>query len=121
MSEISTVSGKVIKIGETESFGTGDFTKRIAVIEIADGQYTQEIPIEAVKDKCIMFDSISLGDMVTANVNLRGSAWKVCHFLSLQCWKINVDSVGTSDAPDIPGVGEGVAGDPPEFDTDIPF
>ena len=102
MSEISTVTGTVIKIGETESFGSGDFTKRIAVIEIADGQYTQEIPIEAVKDKCAMFDDINLGDTVTANVNLRGSAWKDRHFLSLQCWKIQVDSAGTGSAPSEP-------------------
>tara|TARA_R100001244_G_scaffold28515_1_gene27761 strand:- start:466 stop:825 length:360 start_codon:yes stop_codon:yes gene_type:complete len=119
MSEISTVTGTVIKIGETESFGSGDFTKRIAVIEIADGQYTQEIPIEAVKDKCAMFDSISLGDTVTANVNLRGSAWKDRHFLSLQCRKIVVDSAGAGDAPNIPGVGDADA--PAEFDSEIPF
>ena len=97
MSEIKTVTGSVIKIGDTVEVGSKGFTKREIVVDVIDGQYNTEIPVEAHRDNCSLFDSINLGDNVKVSVNLRGSAWKDRHFLSLICWKIDVE--GASGQP----------------------
>ena len=120
MSEIKTVSGTVERIGEVEEVGSNGFTKRLLVIEVEDGQYSQKIPVEALKDKTSLFDGLNVGDMVTAYVNMRGSEWKDRVFLSLNCWKIETDAPAESDAPQIPGAGEG-PDSPDEFSGDVPF
>ena len=103
MSESIKISGQVILVEETKEYGSNGFTKRTMVIEVPDGQYPQKIPVEAVKDKCTMFDGISEGDMVTADCNLRGSEWKDRFFLSLNCWKIAVEGkVQVEDRPPLP-------------------
>ena len=126
MSEISTVSGTVIKIGETESVGNKGFKKRVLVVETEDEKYPQPIPVEAVQDKCDLFDGLRLGDKVTAFVNLRGSAWKDRHFLSLSCWKIENQDESRSGVPNSAQDGQAApnaaSGMPDgELDDGIPF
>ncbi len=124
MSESIKVTGAVRVIEETKEYGSNGFTKRTLVIEVPDGQYSNMIPVEAIKDKCSMFDALNEGDTVTASVNMRSNEWKGKYFLSLNCWKISVDTAadGEKDRPALDGVGTGSPEAPAgKFDDDIPF
>ena len=86
------VKGTIKVIGETQSFGTGDFTKREVVVT-TDEQYPQMINIEFVKDKCELLDLFNIGDQVEVEVNLRGREWinpegVAKYFNSIQGWRI---------------------------------
>jgi len=119
MSESIQITGTVIKVEETKEYGSNGFTKRLMVIEVPDGQYSNKIPVEAVKDKCAMFDGVNEGDAVTANCNLRSNEWNDRYFLSAQCWKISVDGKAqpADDRPPLP------MDDAPDdvVDDDVPF
>ena len=126
MSEISTVTGEVYRVEETKEYGSNGFQKRVLVIEVKDGQYSQKIPVEAVKDKCAMFDGIQEGAEVTAYVNLRGSEWNDRFFLSLNCWKIDAAEQDGTSIDDFRQQLESPATDADqlnggEFDSEIPF
>ena len=126
MSEISTVQGTVYRVEETKEYGSNGLQKRVMVIEVQDGQYSQKIPVEAVKDKCAMFDGMNEDDIVTAYVNLRGSEWQERFFLSLNCWKVETDAQATpsSDIEDFKKELESPKdplNDGSEFDQDVPF
>jgi hypothetical protein len=114
------ITGKVKVIQEAQTFASG-FTKRELVVTVEDGKYPQDINIEFMKDQVALLDSVNEGDIVTVAFNLRGREYNGRYFNNLAGWKINVDSAGASDAPNIPGVGEGAASAPPEFDSEIPF
>jgi len=130
MSEIKTVTGSIKLIQETREYGSNGFTKRVMVIDVVDGEYINPIPVEAVKDKCSMFDSLNVGDEVSASVNLRGSEWNDRFFLSLNCWKIDVLAQDTPSEPqnalsDFIGVVNDALGqvnnEAPQMDSEIPF
>jgi hypothetical protein len=75
MSESRTATGEVIHIGETESFGSGDFTKRLLVIETEqDTDYPQQIPFEFKKERGDQLDKYEVGQVVTVSFNLEGRA-----------------------------------------------
>ena len=119
MSESVQVTGRVHLVEETKEYGSNGFTKRVMVIETVEDKYPQMIPVEAVKDKCAMFDEASDGDTVTADCNLRGSEWNGRYFLSLNCWRISVDAKAQAaeDRPPLPPEGAGA-----DDDSDsIPF
>lgn len=125
MSESIKISGKAHLVEETKEYGSNGFQKRLIVIDVVDGQYSNKIPVEAVKDKCSMFDDVRDGDAVTAFVNMRSNEWKDKFFLSLQCWKIetNGSAVPTSERvrsgeADQPKVG---AEELPDCTDDVPF
>jgi len=120
MSESIKIAGKVLRIGETTEYGSNGFTKREMVIEVEDGQYSNKIPVEAVKDKCAMFDDVNECDTVSAEVNLRSNEWKERFFLSLQCWKIEVTDKA-SEGGYVDGVRSAVADAKEETDDDLPF
>ena len=80
------VQGTVYKIGETETFPSG-FTKRLLVVE-SEGEYTQKIPMEFVKEKTSILDNYKVGDKVTVDINLRGNEYQEKFYLSAQGWKI---------------------------------
>jgi len=89
---MSEVTGKVFKIGETETVGSaGTFKKRLIVIETSE-QYSQKIPIDFVQDKTSLIDAVSVGDDVKVYINLRGSEYQDKHYLSAQGWKIEKTS-----------------------------
>lgn len=103
MSESIPISGKVIKVEETKTYGAKGFQKRIMVIEIEDGKFPQKIPVEAVQKNVDLFDGIQEGDEVTAKCNLRGSEYNGKYFLSLQCWKLERGASSENhDRPPIP-------------------
>lgn len=113
------LSGKVKVVMEEQTFGSG-FNKREFVITTQDDKYPQDIQFETIKDKTSLLDSISEGDEVTVNFDIRGREWKGKYFVNLHAWKI------TSGAPS----GEG-GEEPPldyydnnaeaEAEEDVPF
>ena len=89
---MSEITGKIIKIGETETVGSaGTFKKRQLVIE-TDEQYKQQIPIDFVQDKTSVLDSYVVGDDVKVEINIRGNEHQGRYFCSLNGWKIEKTS-----------------------------
>jgi len=86
------ITGKIIKIGETETVGSaGTFKKRLVVVE-AQEQYPQKLPIDFVQDKTTLLDAVAVDDEVKVFINLRGSEYQDKHYLSAQGWKIEKTS-----------------------------
>ena len=86
------LSGKIIKIGETETVGSaGTFKKRQLVLETSE-QYPQKIPIDFVQDKTSALDSYAVGDDVKIGINIRGNEYQGRYFCSLNGWKIEKTS-----------------------------
>ena len=89
------LTGKIKLIGETKTFGTGNFAKRDLVVT-TDEQYL----IEFVQDKCDILNKYKVGDSVKVGINLRGREWinpegVAKYFNSIQGWRIDK----ATDAP----------------------
>lgn len=66
------VSGKVLEVGEIQSFASG-FTKRDVVIALSQSdQYPNPTPVSLRKDACRIADAINVGDAVTASGYIEG-------------------------------------------------
>lgn len=87
---------RIYRIGEKVTLEPSGFTKRELVIVInEDTQYPDHVAVEAHKDKCSLFDNLTVGDIVDVDVNIRGRVWtdkagveKV--FNSLVAWQVSV-------------------------------
>lgn len=90
------ISGKIKSIGNTETFGTKGFQKRVFVLEVVDGKFTNIVPLEFTKDKCSLLDNFSVGQEVSVEFNLRGSEYNGRVFLNAQAWKIEGGTTGGS-------------------------
>jgi single-strand DNA-binding protein len=90
------VSGKIKTIKETETLGTKGFQKRLFVLEVVDGKFTNLLPLEFTKDKCTVLDNFSEGQEVTVDFNLRGSEYNGRYFLNAQAWKIEGGTGGSA-------------------------
>jgi hypothetical protein len=86
------LNGAVHLVGQTETVGNNDFTKRQLVIATEE-QYVQYIPIDFVKDKTSLLDGYKVGEKVNVSVNVRGSEYNGKYYVNLQGWKIRKDSV----------------------------
>ena len=103
------VSGKIKKIDETKTYGTGGFRKRELVVT-TDEQYPQMLSIEFTQDKCELLDNYNVGEDVKVNINLRGREWinpegEAKYFNSIQGWRIEKLESGTpNEIPPIEAV-----------------
>jgi hypothetical protein len=98
MSDSVEIKGTVHLVEETKEYGQKGFTKRMMVIE-TDSKFNNLIAVEAVKDKCEMFDGLTEGDEVTAHVNIDGRAWNDRFFVSLNCWRVEQGASKPSHSP----------------------
>lgn len=123
--------GRVVSVGKTVNVGKQkEFLKREIVVDDSDlgSQYTNEVPFEAVKDKCSKLDGLAKGEPVSIQFFLAGNTWTspkdgtVRHFVANRI----VDVVPLGDAaaapaepqPDAPATGDDVGeGDP----DNLPF
>ena len=113
------VSGKVYKVLPLQTFESG-FTKRVAVIE-TEGEYPQKLPIEFLKDRTVMLDDITEGQIVTVDYDLRGSEWNDKFFLSAVAWKIDAKTSPSMEKA-VEVVKEGLGAEVIEDDSEIfPF
>ncbi len=113
------IKGTITFIGETKSFGANGFTKRPFVVK-TDEKYPQELEIELTKDRCSLLDGMSIGDTVSAAVNVRGRKWEGPNgtkwFVSLEAWKLERTGATASTG------GGGTGNPPPDFgEGEIPF
>lgn len=81
------LSGTISVIMETKSYGDNGFQKRDFVINTG-GEYSQEIKMELVKDKCDIIDDFEVGDEVTVSFNIRGNQNNDRYYVNLHAWKI---------------------------------
>lgn len=89
--------GVIVAIGEPQTFGT--FTKRVLVIEIADGNYPQMVPFEYGGKNLLLLDAndVRVGATAKVTFNLRGRDWtdpktgEVKYFGSLSGWKLEIE------------------------------
>ena len=93
------ITGKIKKIGETETFGAKGFRKRGFVVEL-DEKYPQFIPMECVQDNVALLDKFSVGQFIKVGLNVQGREWinpegEAKYFLSLQAWSINLIEGGS--------------------------
>ncbi len=117
-----TLKGEIKVINETQNI-TDSFKKREFVVLDASGQYPQTIMFQAVQDRCDMLNAVKVGDMVEVVFFLRGREWTnpegvVKYFNSLDAWKINPASEGSSAAP---ASAENAETFVAEGDDDLPF
>jgi hypothetical protein len=89
------IKGKVTYVGETNQV-SDKFSKRELVVTTSD-QYPQTILIEFNQDKCTLLDSISIGQDVEVEYNLRGRSWtnpqgEIKYFNTIQGWNIKVEN-----------------------------
>lgn len=90
------IIGKIILIGEIETFGAKGFKKRQVVIE-TESKYPQTIPVDFTQDKTNLLNLYNLGDFVNISINVRGTKWNEKFYVNLDGWLINkVDSEKTS-------------------------
>ncbi len=82
-----SIYGVVGKILE-EEIVSDSFKKRILVVNVTDGQYEQQIPIEFLQDKTSILDQINVGDKVIVSVNLRGREYNGRYYPSIVGWKV---------------------------------
>ena len=82
------IQGEIIKIGETQIFGTKGFKKRQIVIK-TDAQYPQTIPVDFTQDKTGLLDMYKLGEFVNIGINIQGSEWQEKFYVNLNGWKIS--------------------------------
>jgi hypothetical protein len=85
MTEKIQITGTVETILPTQDFPSG-FRKRVLVINTG-GEYPQTIPVEFTKEKCDALDSLSVGQQVTAHVNLRGNEFQGKYYANIQGWR----------------------------------
>lgn len=116
------LEGTVHKIFDTQTFASG-FSKREFVVEVPDGNYTQQIKLEAVKDKAALLDGVSEGDQVKVTFDLRGNEYKERFYVNLVAWKLEKASEGGGDSSGgAPGSSLDAALDnEPDESDDIPF
>jgi len=85
------ISGKIHKVGNSETFG--NYEKRELVVK-TDEAYPQLICIEFGQGKCNEYlDKLAIGQDVTVGINLRGREWtnpqgEVKYFNSINGWSV---------------------------------
>lgn len=88
MSNNLQITGKIVKIDETQTFSSG-FQKREFVVETED-KYPQKIKLEFLKDKVNSLDAVSPGDVVEVGFNLRGSEYNGKFYVNLVAWRMEI-------------------------------
>ena len=88
------ISGIIKLISETKEYGSNGFKKRELVVTTQE-QYSQNIMVEFIQDRCEILDSFSVGDFVKIDINLRGREWvnkdgETKYFNSIQGWRIDL-------------------------------
>jgi hypothetical protein len=105
------ITGRIEHIGQTQQV-SDKFSKRLLVLETrkddAD-RYPQLIPVELTQGACSVLDDYTVGDMVTAGINLRGRKWTDAsgtakYFGSIQCWRLakSGQQAAQPDSPEEP-------------------
>ena len=100
MSEVHKISGKIVFIGDLQTFDSG-FTKREFRIEFKSGDYTNALQMAVLKDKCAMLDQFSVGDDVRIKYNPSSREHKERWYTECVAWNItkNEDAAPPENEP----------------------
>ena len=107
------LDGTIYLINDVQTFDSG-FTKREFVVEAQDGQYSQLIKFECIKDKTALTDGLSKGDPVKVFFDIRGNEYKDRFYVNLNAWKIEKAGAGSG------GPSEGGEAGPPSHLSEPP-
>ena len=121
------IQGTVKLVGTTQTFGSNGFRKR-ELVGTTDEQYPQHLMIEFVQDKTELLNSITPGQSVKVNINLRGREWvnpqgETKYFNSIQGWRIETLESADSSMPPMPpeDAFEPISGQDDQEHDDLPF
>ena len=81
------LKGTIVKIGDIEHI-SDKFSKREIVIQTS-GEYPQKISCQVSNAKNNLFDNYSVGEEVTAHINIRGREQNGKYYNTIEIWKIN--------------------------------
>jgi len=117
---MSTVTGTVHVIGDTQTFGQRGFRKRQVVLTQDDGKYTNFIPVDFTRDTTDAADELDVGDVIDVDYRLTGRKWQrdeqseVRYFVSLEVVSFKIREKAS-------GPRENVFGEPPPEIPDRPI
>jgi len=81
-----SAKGAIKEIYDTQEIG--NFKKRVFVISVTDGQYTNPMALQFTKDKVSVLDNFKIGQSVEAHFNIRSNESKGSWYVNLECWKL---------------------------------
>ena len=99
MSTSYEATGTLIYVGDTEQVKE-TFKKRSFTIEIADGNYPQQVPFQATQDRTTALDGFKVGDTVSVCFNLRGRPYNGKWFVNLEAWRVTKTGEATAPGTD---------------------
>ena len=81
-----TMTGRVVRVGPTQSFASGFIKRELVVMVEGDDKYPQPLAFTFIKDKCAMVEGVRENDVVTVEFEIRGNASKdgLKYYVSLQ-------------------------------------
>lgn len=93
------ISGRIKKIFDEQTFGSG-FRKKEIVVTTQE-QYPQDILVEFTQDKIELLQPLSIGDEIKVSINLRGREWInpegiAKYFNSISGWRVEKVGAETS-------------------------
>lgn len=89
------ITGTIKTIYQTQQV-TEKFSKREFVVTVKNGNYSDDVCLQFVKDKTDVLDSYKEGDEVKASFNVSSKLFKERWFTNLTCWRL--DKVGSAPA-----------------------
>lgn len=99
MSQAIQIKGTIQMVGEVKSVGSKGFQKREFVV-MTEEKFPQQISLEVTGDRVSLLDPYSVGDVVTASVNLKGRKWEGPNgtkwFNTIEAWRIEGAGAGQS-------------------------
>lgn len=94
------LQGTLYRIFPTEQVNE-NFSKRNFVLEVA-GEYPQKIQFQAIKERCDLLDSYTIGEEVTVHFDIQGKEFskdgKTNFFNNLNAWKLEGNATPKSQS-----------------------
>jgi hypothetical protein len=89
-----TIEGVVRRINQPQEFASG-FRKCEVHIEVKNGEYSDVLPVEFLKDMADEAGTLTIGQQVRMRCNVRGREWDGGEkgwraFMSLTVWKYEI-------------------------------
>lgn len=99
------LTGTIKVLNDMQTFESG-FKKREFVVT-TQGEYSQDIKLEALKDNADKLANFKVGDTVVVNFDIRGNEYNGKYYNNLIAWKIAMTSVTNFEGikQENPGIG----------------